>query len=184
MMGTTHALMGMLFGLTAAFYAPEYLFYAGLAGFLGGLLPDTDLLYGHRRLMHFPVGYTVLSAAAVLPALLAPAALTVSLLYFFVSAAAHSVIDVFGGGLEERPWEATSDDAVYSHTLGKWLRARRYVRYDGAPEDLGLTMALAVPCYHFYAGNLELLVVAAVVTGFFYMLVRKKMMDWIPDKYL
>jgi hypothetical protein len=34
---------------------------------------------------------------------------------------------------------------VYDHVRGRWIRPRRWIRYDGAPEDAVLAGALAVP---------------------------------------
>jgi len=52
--------------------------------------------------------------------------------------------DLAGAGHELRPWEAGSDRAVYSHYHDRWLTARRWVRYDGSPEDLGLASVAGV----------------------------------------
>jgi hypothetical protein len=38
---------------------------------------------------------------------------------------------------------------VYDHVRGRWIRPRRWIRYDGAPEDAALAVALAVPTLAF-----------------------------------
>src|SRR6056297_545185 len=61
----------------------------------------------------------------------------------FGTVALHAASDALGGGLELKPWRATSERAVYDHFRGRWIRPRRWVRYDGAPEDLAFAGILA-----------------------------------------
>lgn len=141
----THALFGMLLALPIAVLAPEHSAVALAAGLAGGVLPDLDLYTGHRKTLHYPVGYSLLAGVAAAGALLHPTALTVGAALLLAAAASHSLVDVLGGGLELRPWEGTSDRAVYDHARGRWIAPRRWVRYDGAPEDLLLSVGLAGP---------------------------------------
>lgn len=184
MMAATHALMGLLLGISSQWVWPELLFYAALGGFIGGVFPDLDLLFNHRRTLHFPVGFPILAIISGTAAFIAPSATTAAAFYFFLSAAVHSLIDVLGGGLETRPWIPSSDRAVYSHTLGKWLSPRRWIRYDGSPEDLILTILLAIPCYLFYTGIIQDAVVITVLLGGIYTALRKKIIDWTPERFL
>ncbi|MFB6106697.1 MAG: metal-dependent hydrolase [Halobacteriaceae archaeon] len=151
-MATTHVFVGLLAGALVAGNGDAGT-AAVLAGGVGGLLPDLDLYAGHRRTLHFPVAG--LGVAAVLvagttlaPALSVPAALV-------AGAALHAAMDALGGGLELRPWERTSERAVYSHVHGRWLRPRRWVRYDGAPEDAALAALAAAPTLLGVVGGLE-----------------------------
>ncbi len=107
---------------------------------------------------------------------------------------------MFGGGLELRPWEGTSEQAVYSHYHGRWLRPRRWVGYDGSPADLALASALAAPMLLFVEWRVVgPLVVITVGISAIYMLVRKRLPDieenpaafvpnpvlpYVPDRYL
>lgn len=173
MMATTHALAGLTLAILASVVAPEVGVTGVYAALAGGVFPDLDLYAGHRRTLHFPVYYSVAAAVAALVAVLAPGTLTVATALFLAAAALHSVSDVFGGGLELRPWEGDSDRGVYSHYHERWWRPRRWIRYDGAPEDLGLAVLFATPALLTFDGAVESVVVAAVAVSVFYALVRK-----------
>lgn len=138
MMATTHALWGMAVALPVLAFAPDLAPVALTGGLVGGVLPDLDLYAGHRKTLHFPVYGSLMAAAAVGVAVLTPSPLTVGVAVALAAAAVHAAADAAGGGLELRPWRGESDRAVYSHYHGRWLRPRRWIRYDGAPEDLGL----------------------------------------------
>jgi len=178
MMVTTHALAGLLLAVPVAFVAPELAAVAAAAGFAGGVFPDLDMPGQHRRTLHFPVYFSLAAAAAVAVAVALPTAWTVGAALFLAAAALHAVSDAAGGGLELRPWEATGDRAVYSHYHGRWWRPRRWIRYDGAPEDAVATLALAVPGVLVYDGHVETAVLAAVAVGVGYAAVRRPMIDW------
>lgn len=169
----THAFAGLLLGLLYALVVPEFAGIALAGGLLGGLVPDLDMYVGHRRTLHYPVYAPVLAVAAVPVALLVPTTLTVAVATLCVGAAVHSVMDVFGGGLELRPWEATVDRAVYDHYRDRWIPPRRWVRYDGAPEDLLLSVALAVPLLFSLGDPYDWLVVLGLGVGAVYTAVRR-----------
>ncbi|WP_227355615.1 metal-dependent hydrolase [Haladaptatus salinisoli] len=185
MMATTHALLGVLVGSAALFVAPEFAPVAVSAGLVGGLFPDFDLYSGHRKTLHFPVYYSLAAAAALAVAALAPTALTVALGVFFLSAAIHSASDAFGGGLELKPWLGESNRAVYDHYRGRWIRPRRWIRYDGAPEDFALGVFLALPSLVLHEGAVQTLVVVAVLISGVYSLFRKRLVfaaEWLVDR--
>nr|WP_135852497.1 metal-dependent hydrolase [Halorussus salinus] len=175
-MATTHALFGMALGAVALFVAPEYATVAIAAGGVGGLFPDLDLAGDHRKDLHFPVYYSLAAVPALALAALAPSAVTIAVGAFLSSAALHSASDAFGGGLELRPWEATSDEAVYDHFNGRWIRPRRWIRYDGAPEDLLAAAVFAVPGV-LYTDQLQAVVLALLGVSAGYTLVRKRLVD-------
>ncbi|QKQ98408.1 metal-dependent hydrolase [Candidatus Nanohaloarchaea archaeon] len=179
MMGVTHALMGGLLGASSAVFTLEYFLAAVIAGYLGGLFPDLDLAFNHRQTLHFPVGYTVLSVAAVATAVFTAEKGLIILSYFILSAAVHSWIDILGGGLEEKPWEGTTDKGVYSHSLDRWFPPLQVIRYDGAPEDFLLTLGLGTALFPLLAGYpvAQKIVVASIAVGGLYSLVRKKLLD-------
>jgi hypothetical protein len=200
MMATTHGLAGLALGALTLGIAPEYAPAAMLAGFAGGVFPDLDLYGEHRKTLHFPVYYSVAAFAALAVALAVPTTGTVAVAVFLLAAALHSVTDIFGGGLELRPWEGNSERAVYSHFHGRWLRPRRWVGYDGAPGDLALASALALPPLAFVDSAFvgPLVAVALGVSGA-YALVRKRLPDlaeilaaqvpdrirpYVPDRYV
>ncbi|MFC7081505.1 metal-dependent hydrolase [Halorussus caseinilyticus] len=177
MMATTHALFGMALGAVALFVAPEYATVAIAAGGAGGLFPDLDLAGDHRKDLHFPVYFSLAAIPALALAALAPSTVTVAAGAFLASAALHSASDALGGGLELRPWEATSDEAVYDHFNGRWVAPRRWIRYDGAPEDLLAAAAFAVPGV-LYAEPLQQAVLALLGVSTVYALVRKRLVDF------
>ena len=175
MMATTHALAGVALAVLVSVFAPEVGTVTLVAAALGGTFPDFDLYAGHRRTLHFPVYYTVLAVLAALAAALAPSTATLAVALFLAAAALHSVSDAFGGGLELKPWLATSDRAVYDHYRGRWIAPRRWVRYDGAPEDFALCLALGAPSYVALDGPAALAVAATVGVSGVYALCRKPM---------
>ena len=173
MMLPTHALVGLAIAVPVAFVAPESADVALLAGVAGGVLPDLDLYAGHRRTLHFPVYYSALATAAFPLAVFHPTATTIGVAVGLLAAALHCVMDVFGGGLELRPWEGTSDRAVYDHRSGRWLAPRRWVRYDGAPEDLLLSVGLAGPLLPALEDPFRGIVLAALGVGAVYAALRR-----------
>ncbi|MFC7155710.1 metal-dependent hydrolase [Halomarina halobia] len=180
MMVTTHAAVGVALASSLVVLAPEHATVGALAALAGGVLPDLDLLVGaHRRTLHFPALYWVAALPALAWAVVAPAAGSVALACFLLAAAVHSLSDVLGAGEELRPWERTTDRAVYLHPAGRWLVARRWVRYDGAPEDLALTALFATPGILLFPGVVRYLCLSGVAVATVYALVRKRIPDLI-----
>jgi hypothetical protein len=177
-MGTTHAAIGLALAAPLLWIAPQYAVHGALAAVAGGFLPDADVVFGvHRRTLHFPVlGWPVVAGTAAV-AVLVPGPWTVAAASLALAATVHASIDVFGAGTELRPWRATEDRAIYVHPLGRWLEARRYVRYDGSPEDLALTIVFALPGIVLFDGIVQRVAIALVVIGGLYALVRKRVPD-------
>lgn len=169
----THALWGMLLAVPVALAMPEFASVALTAGFLGGVLPDLDMYVGHRRTLHYPVYYPVLGGTIGLLAVVVPTSGTIAASLVLLGAALHSVTDVFGGGLELRPWEGASDRAVYDHHHGRWIAPRRWVHYDGSPGDLLLSLAFAVPLLAVVDGVLQSVVAATAGVAVTYASVRR-----------
>jgi len=199
MMATTHALVGVALAVLVGTVFPGSAAGTSLApvaaAAVGGLFPDFDLYAGHRRTLHFPVYFNVAAAVAIVAAVVAAAfvpdvaLVTASAALFLVAAGVHSAMDAAGGGLELRPWRGESDRAVYSHHHGRWIRPRRWVRYDGAPEDLLVAVAVAAPVVYAVDGVVETGVLLAVGVSAVYVLVRKPMViatqavvDALPDR--
>ena len=187
MMATTHALVGVGLAVLVGALFPGSAAGTSLvpvaAAALGGLFPDFDLYAGHRRTLHFPVYFNV--AAVVAPG---GAVVAVSAALFLAGAGVHSAMDAAGGGLELRPWRGESDRAVYSHHHDRWIRPRRWVRYDGAPEDLLVAVTVAAPVAYAVGGAVETGVLLAVGVSAVYVVVRKPMVavtqaavDALPD---
>ena len=185
MMATTHALAGALLAVSLLFVAPEHTPVAFAAGVSGGLFPDLDLYAAHRRTLHYPVYYSVAALAALAVVFVVPSTVTVAVSLFLVSAALHSASDIAGGGLELRPWRGVSERAVYDHYRGRWIRPRRWIRYDGSPEDLLLAIAVAVPALAVYEGSARRVVLALLVVSGIYTLLRKPLVsvaEWLVGR--
>ena len=198
MMLPTHVLAGMLLAAPLVRVAPELAAVGLVAGFLGGLFPDLDLYVGHRKTLHYPVYYTGLGGVLVVAALSAPSAITVAAALFVLGAALHSVSDMYGGGLELRPWEGNSNRAVYDHYRRRWIAPRAGVRYDGAAEDLVLSVGLSLPLLLLLDGPLRLVVAGTLLVAAVYTLLRRHLAElaalaiplvpaaltpYLPDRY-
>lgn len=173
MMLPTHVLGGMTLALSVAFVAPEFAGVALVAGLLGGVLPDLDMYVGHRKSLHYPVYYSVLALPSLAIAGLYPSVPTIFVAFLLAGAAVHSLADIFGSGLELRPWEATSNRAVYDHYRGRWIPPRRWIRYDGSPRDLLVSLALAVPLLLALDGLLHRVVLVTLAVAVVYAGVRR-----------
>ncbi|MFU8867271.1 metal-dependent hydrolase [Natronococcus sp.] len=191
MMATTHAFVGLALAAALALVAPQFAVVVAVAAIVGGIFPDLDLYAGHRRTLHFPVYYWLLAAPASVVGLVVPTEATVAVAVFLLAAALHSSMDAFGGGLELKPWRGTSNRAVYSHYHGRWLEPRRWVRYDGAPEDLALAIVLAVPGLLVFDGVVRTVVLALLAVSAVYALLRKplaaigeRLLERLPDRVL
>ncbi|MGM0592059.1 MAG: metal-dependent hydrolase [Halobacteriota archaeon] len=199
MMATTHALVGVALALGASLFLPGVGPLAVAAAALGGLFPDFDLYAGHRRTLHFPVYFTVATLPALALAAASPGPFTTAIALFLAAAAVHSVMDIAGGGLELRPWLGTSQRAVYDHYNQRWIPPKRWVRYDGSPEDLLLAVVVAVPSVYTFEGLVQLAIVGALVVSAAYVLLRKPMVTvaeaivdalpahvvgWLPERFV
>ncbi|MWG35555.1 metal-dependent hydrolase [Halomarina oriensis] len=177
-MAPTHLLVGLAVGSVSLVVAPAHTTSAFVAGALGGLAPDLDAVVGtHRRTLHFPVYGWVVALPAVVLAVLVTASWSVALATFCVAAALHPLLDWAEGDAGWRGWERTSDRAVYCHATSEWLVARRWVRYDGAPEDLLVAALLAGGLWTVTTGTVRWVVLASLVAGAGYALVRRRVPD-------
>ena len=174
MMAMTHALVGVAVASLFALVHPEYGSEATALAFIGGIFPDFDLYAGHRKTLHFPVYYWVVVAGATALLLVSPSPVIVGIVFFLLSAALHSTMDILGGGLELRPWQARSDRAVYNHFEHRWHRPRRWIRYDGAPEDALLGVVLAIPAILIADTTIQWLIGGTLGASLGYVLIRRK----------
>lgn len=146
-MAPTHAYIGVALALVSLPVTGSHAAPLGIiaAAFIGGVLPDVDLVTSHRKTLHFPVLYPVAACLLVVLSLALKWQALFLLSITVGSAGVHSLTDIFAGGLGYEPWRGTSRKAVYNHVAGRWHRPRRLVRYSGAPEDLVLCTLFAVP---------------------------------------
>lgn len=175
MMATTHALAGAAIAAGVAVLAPEAAPVALVAGLAGGVFPDLDLYGYHRRTLHFPTYYTLAAVAATFVAIAVGTTLWIGVATFLVAAAFHARLDRYGGGLELRPWEGTSDRAVYDHWRQRWRRPLRWVHYDGSPGDLVVATGFAVPALVVFPGEVRWVFAAMLGVSIAYVLVRKRL---------
>jgi len=183
MMLPTHAVVGLALAAPLTVLAPEFATVALTGGFVGGVLPDLDLYAGHRRSLHYPSGYTLLAIVVSIAAVLLRTQLVVSLAFLFIGGAAHCRMDRYGGGLELRPWEKTSEKAVYDHVRGRWRTPKRWIRYDGAPEDIVLMGLVGVPLAVILDNPFRWAVVVALLIGCAYGLLRRRLAKLAPTVF-
>jgi hypothetical protein len=176
MMATTHAFVGAALASVTVFVAPAAAPAAMAAGFLGGLAPDLDLLGVHRQDLHFPMLAWIPAGCVLVLAVLFPATGTIAIAAFLLAFAVHPVMDVFGGSSEPEPWKRTTEVAVYNHHRGQWHTARRWVRYDGSPEDLGVASLASLPMLVFGTAPIADLATAALALSIAYTLARKRIL--------
>lgn len=180
MMLPTHALFGVAIATPMLAVAPEHAPAALAGGVVGSVLPDLDLYADHRRRLHYPTGYSLAVVPAAIAALLLPTPLVVGLAFLSLGAALHCRMDRYGGGLELRPWEGTSDRAVYDHFMGRWRAPKRWIRYDGAPEDVLVAGLLGVPLLSVMEGPFRDGVVLALLVGVAYGVLRRRLAGLAP----
>lgn len=180
MMLPTHAVVGLAVAVPLLVLAPDHATVALAGGLVGGVLPDLDLYSGHRRSLHYPTGYALAAVPAVIAAVLLQTPLLVAVAFVMLGAALHCRMDRYGAGLELRPWEGTSERAVYDHVRGRWRSPKRWVQYDGGPRDIGLLILVGVPLLAILTGPFRWVVAAALVTGVTYGLLRRRLAALAP----
>lgn len=181
MMATTHAFVGAALASVTLILAPDAAPVALAAGFVGGIVPDLDVAFDHRRTFHFPVFGSITATVLVIIAAFAPSTATIALAAFVVAAAVHPVMDHLGGSRETRPWLRTTDRAVYDHYGNRWLLARRWIRYDGSPEDFGLGIVASVPVLALTDGPLRYVAIAALLVSVGYTALRRQIFDIVDS---
>ncbi|ESS10083.1 MAG: putative membrane-bound metal-dependent hydrolase (DUF457) [uncultured archaeon A07HN63] len=175
MLTSTHALSGAAVGALTAVIAPELLPAAVVVGLLAGVAPDLDLLWTHRKTTHFPVYGAVATLAVGLVAAATGGSFALLLAVAAAAFSLHPLMDVLCGGVEVRPWEATSERAVYDHARRRWLRPRRLVRYAGAPEELLLTAGVGLPVVVVTTDTLRQSMVVIIVVSGLFIAVRRRL---------
>lgn len=195
----THALSGLLLGLPLVFVAPEFASVALISGLIGSIVPDLDLYTEHRKTLHYPVYYSGAGLLATGIAIGFPTMVAVAIAVFLLGAALHSIADIFGGGLELRPWKKTSDQAVYDHYHKRWIAPHRLIRYDGSPEDLLGALVLATPSLLVLNGPFDRGIVGILTIATVYTLLRRslptlatrivlaipaRLLPYVPARYL
>lgn len=181
MMATTHVFVGLALFAPVAVVMPELAVPIAVGAIIGGLAPDFDIAFEHRRSFHFPVLGAIPAIGASGVAILLSGPVSVGVAVAAVTAWVHAVSDAFGSGPELDQWTNPTDRAVYNHARGRWIRPRRWVRYDGAPEDGLLAIGLATIALVVYDGWITALVVVGVVVSIVYTLLRRRLVEWTPE---
>jgi hypothetical protein len=178
----THVLFGVLLGGIAAIAYPGFTAVAVAAGALGGFLPDLDMLFVHRRTLHFPVVFSLLALVAGVIATLEPGLITVAAFAFLLAAGLHSLMDTLGGGKEMRPWRETDDRAVFDHVSGRWLAPRRLI-YDGSVPDLAIAVVAGGLAVYALPDDYTPPIVALLVVATVYTLLRRWITRAISEEF-
>ncbi|ADD04921.1 DUF457 family protein [Natrialba magadii ATCC 43099] len=181
MMATTHVFAGLALVAPVAYLAPEFSGPLALGAIAGGLAPDLDLPFTHRRTFHFPVAGVAPALGVVAFAVLSPASVTVGLAAFVAAAWLHAASDALGGGPEMDPWQNRTERAVYDHVHGRWIRPRRWIRYDGAPEDAVFATVLAVPALLVFDGWIVAAILGGLTVSLAYALLRRRLIHWTAE---
>ncbi len=180
MMLPTHAVVGLALATPLVALAPDLASPALWGALIGSIVPDLDLYAGHRKTLHYPTIYPILALPAIGVVLFVPHPIAVAVAAALVGAAVHCRMDRYGGGLELRPWEGTSERAVYDHVRGRWRKPERWVAYDGSPGDLLILCALALPLLVVLEGVFRLFVASVLVVGIVYVALRRWLADLAP----
>jgi hypothetical protein len=181
MMATTHVFVGLALVAPVAVVVPELATPLAVGAIAGGLGPDLDLVADHRRTFHFPVLGLPAAGLAIGAALLAPSTLPVAFAAFVAVAWIHAASDALGGGPEMDPWTEPGDRAVYDHLRGRWLRPRRWIRYDGAPEDGLAAFVLAIPSLLVFEGWIAAVIAVGLGISVGYVALRRRLVAWLPQ---
>lgn len=183
MMAATHLFFGELLGTLVGVVVPEYLTVVTVAGGMGGVFPDLDMVFDHRKTLHFPVYYWVAGALCGGAATIYTSPGTVFAAVFFLGAATHSVADIFSCGRTSQPWRTLDDRGVYLHPYRTWVSPRRWVRYNGSPEDLLLATVSTVPVLLLHDGGIVYVTAAGIILAFTYALFQNELDEWAPLRF-
>jgi hypothetical protein len=182
MMIFTHILVGILVSIAVADFSTLPIEYAVAVGGTGGLFPDIDMLFIHRKTLHYPVVFSILAPATATIYVLTTNGIAFYTMIFATAAAAHSLMDTLGGGKEMRPWRETDQRAVYNHVQQEWVEPLR-VFYDGSIPDLSIAIVSGVAIWHLLPSEYTLMVALLILLSIIYTLVRRVITKWIPEEY-
>lgn len=179
MMGFTHLFMSLSLAtlvvpVVSEYVAPPAVFVTAL---VGGLSPDLDLVARHRRTLHYPVIFPLLTFVSLALFLTTGTAIALLCALLFGTAALHVLSDILGGSAERAPWDPVTEFGVYNHVLGRWHRPKRVVQYSGSPGDFLLGAGFATVAYLSPATTVAMdgAIVSLVVVAGGYSLGRKRL---------
>ncbi|MFC6825983.1 metal-dependent hydrolase [Halopelagius fulvigenes] len=141
----------MLLSLTVTEWRPELGGIVALCAFFGGVFPDFDAFrWEHRKTLHFPVYYGVVTLLLLSLAVVSDSVVVVAGLYFFGAAALHCYTDYFVG-IDKPSDETDGDGVLYLHPRGKWVGPKKIIDHAGSSGDLLVGILLAVPPLLYYS---------------------------------
>lgn len=178
----THILLGIALAAIVSLLLPVNPNTLVVAGLVGGGFPDIDMLLTHRKSLHYPVIYSILSVMLLIVYAFSGSVLVILLLLGTSAAALHSIMDILGGGKEMRPWRKTDNRAVYNHITKEWIHPLR-VFYDGSATDLILAILLGAIAIWILPRRLWPLILGLILLSVLYTLLRRAVTKWIPEKY-
>lgn len=182
MMVFTHILVGILLGAVFSSVYPEFAPLVVYAGGLGGLFPDLDMVFTHRRTLHYPVMFSAIAIGLGLLIGVFPHVVAALLFVGVAAAALHCLMDILGGGKEMRPWLEQDDRAVYNHVTGGWVRPRRLI-YDGSLKDLSIGVVSAAAAYYVLRPAFTLVLVVLVGFAVLYVVLRRWITRQISEEF-
>lgn len=179
----THVLIGILLSMQIAQISTIPISYFLLFGAIGGFLPDIDMLFVHRKTLHYPVIFSILTSVLILLYISTRSDILLLFIVLILAAAIHCLMDVLGGGKEMRPWRETDDRAVYDHIRQRWVEPLRLF-YDGSLPDLFISVISAVLILLFDSVRIDFWIILLIALAIMYTLFRRIVTRWIPDDYL
>lgn len=171
-MTPNHGTAGLLLSLTVTKWYPELAGIVALSALLGGVLPDIDIKLEHRKTLHYPAYYGIVTVIFLGLAAISNSIVVVVGLYFFGAAALHCYADYFVG-IEKPSDETNADGVLYLHPREKWIGPKEIIRYAGSPGDLLVGILLAVPPLLYYSDLPFWLTVLSVSGSLLYFVKRQ-----------
>jgi hypothetical protein len=150
MMTPNHGTAGLLLSLTVTGWYPELVGMIAFCALLGGVLPDLDVEWEHRKTLHYPVYYGVVTLLFLALTAISNSVVAVAGLYFFGAAALHCYTDYFVA-IEKSSDEPDGDGVLYLHPWRQWIGPKEIISYAGSPGDLLVGLLLAVPPLLYYS---------------------------------
>ena len=187
----THALSGMIISLPLFYFKPELAYIGLISGLIGSVFPDSDMYWGHRKTLHYPVYYSVLAFLSLTAFLIYTTPATLAISFFLIGCTIHTLSDILTAGLELKPWKQQSKKAVYNHYSQEWIEPKHIIAYDGSKGDLAILLSLSIPLLFILGPKSKLFVFTMVIIGIIYSLLRKKLpnigvqlIEYIPSRYM
>lgn len=98
-----------------------------LLGLVGGFFPDIDRWekfgLSHRKTLHYPIGYGLISIVTMVFGRLESSILLTGVSCFLAGAWLHSFMDIFDG------FWVDIEKGVYEHITGKWIKPLDWVPF-------------------------------------------------------